>query len=409
MTRIIKKLTALLTVILILTGFLIINAGAADVRERIASFTEHNSDVLCIAHRGDWHSYPENSAEAIRAASEYGIVSVDVKITADGKAVLMADETLDRMCVMPDGTAANGNVSSYALDDIQNMLLRISNGVDRKSATDFHPASLKEAAEAAGSDAALMINLKCADFKTVYNEVKALGITDNVIFRFSDKNKRILETIDDTEGINVCGNYQGNIIFLATKVIKDSLSHRINTIELGSANGHGVLYDSFLMRRFDTNGKAMVSMVNGRCGKRTDNEKGWDDLITRGYSVIETDYPKELSEYIDRIEAEKLDLERHLTLNEETDLSLYTTDTESAFVSAVKNAKSALNKASSLSQLEDARFNLLSAADKLTVGAKKAVTLSFKPTPGRIIAVVLCGAAVLTSQILLYKRREKKN
>lgn len=404
-----KKLIFLLVTVLTLAGFFTLNAGASDAKERTACFTENNTEVVCVAHRGDWHSYPENSAEAVKAAAEYGVVSVDIKLTADGQPVLMADETVDRMCADADGKAVSDKVNSFTLSDLKELRLRGGNGADRTIVTDFIPASLEDAAEAAGTDAALMLNLSCSDFNAVYEKAKELNILDRVIFRFSESNKKILETVKGFSDISTCGNYQGNIIFLATGAIKNSFANGINTVELGSANGHGVLYDNFLMKRFESRGKAMVSMVNGRCGKRADSEIGWDDLISRGYSIIETDYPKELSDYIQKTDSAKAELERYLSLYEDTDLSPYTTDTETAFSNAVSQAKAVLKKSSSLSEVENARFSLQSAADKLTVGAKKAVTLSFKVTPGRIAAVVLCGAAVLVSQILLYKRREKKD
>lgn len=408
MAQRLKNIISLLVISVFVTGFFTVNAGAADAKEYIACFNENNSEIVCIAHRGDWHSFPENSAEAVSAAREYGVISVDVKITADGHCVLMADDTVDRMCADESGKTASGSVSSFTLEEMQKLYLRSGNGTDRTQTTQFHPASLKDAFDAAGSEAVLMLNLSCSDFKAVYDEANALDIPDKVIFRFADSSKKILEAVNGIEGINVCGNYQGNIIFLATKAVKDCRNHRINTIELGSANGHGVLYDNFLMKRFDTQGKAMVSMVNGRCGKRADSETGWDDLITRGYSIIETDYPKELSDYLAKTDFAKTELERYLSVYEDTDLSPYTTDTETAFKEAVTDAENILGSASSLSEIENARYNLQSAADKLTVGAKKAVTLAFRPTPGRVIAVVLCGAAILVSQILLYKRREKK-
>ena len=83
---------------------------------------------------------------------------------------------------------------------------------------------------------------------------------------------------------------------------------------MGSTNGNGVLYDNFLMKRFVGSKRAMVSMVNGRCGKRADNEAGWDDLISRGYSVIETDFPAELTEYIRKTETAATDLEKNIDI-----------------------------------------------------------------------------------------------
>lgn len=405
----IRKIFAVITVVIIILSTFIMNTGAYDASEATEYFSKNNNEIICIAHRGDWHNYPENSAEAVKTAAEYGVVSVDIKVTSDNKVILMADDTVDRMCVDDGGKTVTGNVKDFTLEQLQKMYLRSANGTEKNAKTDFHPASLEEAATALDGSAALMLNLKCADFKTVYETVKVLKITDKVVFRFSDKNKNILETVKGADDITACGNYQGNIIFLATSAVKSSLTNGLYTVELGSKNGHGVLYDSFLMNRFDENGKAMASMVNGRCGKRTDNEIGWDDLISRGYSVIETDYPAELTEYLETSESVKDELERIYSQYRDTDTTPFTTDTEDAFISALTEAEKLVNGFGSRSEYENARFNLQTSFDNLTVGEKKAVTLSFDFSIGKLIAAVLCGAAILTSQILLYKRREKKN
>lgn len=408
MTHISRKFFSVLTVLIIIISIFSVCAGAYDAKERVSCFNRYGGEIVCVAHRGDWHSYPENSAEAVRAAAEYGVISVDIKITSDKKPVLMADDTTDRMCVDSDGKTVSGRVSDFTLAQLEEMYLRSSNGTVKNGKTAFHPASLQNALEAAGSEAALMLNIKCEDFRTVYSAVKSYNALASVIFRFTDKNKKIIETVNGITDITVCGNYQGNIIFLATNAVKKCRANGITATELGSANGHGVLYDRFLMKRFDSEGRAMVSMVNGRCGKRTDSEKGWDDLISRGYSIIETDYPAELCEYIERVDNAKYELERYIGRYENTDTAEFTTDTENAFKSSVDNGKKLVSDLASLSELEEARFNLQSSYDNLTVGAKKAVTLSFNLSAGRVVAAVLCGAAILISQILLYKRREKK-
>ena len=244
------------------------------------------------------------------------------------------------------------------------------------------------------------------DFKTVYDYVKALGKLDETVFRINAKPKKIIELTRDLDGVNVTGNYQGNIIFLATSAVKKYFAANIYTIEMGSTNGNGVLYDNFLMKRFVGSKRAMVSMVNGRCGKRADNETGWDDLISRGYSVIETDFPAELTEYIRKAETAATDLEKNIDIYANTDLSPYTSETEKAFSSALSAAKKTLDGRSSFSELTDARSALQSAHDSLKVGAKKNVALKFRFTPGRIIAIVLCAAAFTGGTLFLRSKRE---
>lgn len=406
MVNIWKKTAIFILSLILFTALSVGSAIAADASDIASDFSDCKKNIICIAHRGDWHSFPENSAEAINAAAEYDAVSVDVRLTADGKPVLMADEKVDRMSVDGEGKSVSGKVSSFTLAQLKELYLRESNGGTDKKKTTCRIPELKEIYETAAGRTAVMLNVQENDFKTVYDYVKALGKLDETVFRINAKPKKIIELTRDLDGVNVTGNYQGNIIFLATSAVKKYFAANIYTIEMGSTNGNGVLYDNFLMKRFVGSKRAMVSMVNGRCGKRADNETGWDDLISRGYSVIETDFPAELTEYIRKTETAATDLEKNIDIYANTDLSPYTSETEKAFSSALSAAKKTLDGRSSFSELTDARSALQSAHDSLKVGAKKNVALKFRFTPGRIIAVVLCAAAFTGGTLFLRSKRE---
>ena len=401
MTHKLLKSASLAMLIVVILGIFTTNAVAID----IDAFSD-SENIICISHRGDWHAYPENSAEAVRSATRYGAVSVDVRVTSDGRAVLLADETTDRMVTDADGKTVSKNVSDMTLEELTALYLRAENGGEDKPKTSYKVASLEEAINSANGTA-LVINTSCDDFSAVYDYLKSLKLVDKVIFRFrNDSMSEILLTTVGLENVRFLGNYQGNIIFLATSAVKKSLGRGM-AIELGSKNGNGVLYDEFLMSRFESDGKAMVSMVGGRSGKRPDSERGWDDLITLGYTIIETAYPEQLNGYLDRIEAEKKQLAYYVDMYKSTDMQPYTTDTENAFTDALSDARKLIGKTGSLSEFQNSRHALQSAYDNLTIGEKKAVTLKFDFTVGRILAVVFVGAAFVVSQILLYKRRDK--
>lgn len=406
MVNIWKKTAIFILSLILFTALSVSSVIAADASDIASDFSDGKKNIICIAHRGDWHSFPENSAEAINAAAEYDAVSVDVRLTADSKPVLMADEKVDRMSVDGEGKSVSGKVSSFTLAQLKELYLRESNGGTDKKKTTCRIPELKEIYETAAGRTAVMLNVQENDFKTVYDYVKALGKLDETVFRINAKPQKIIELTKDLDGVNVTGNYQGNIIFLATSAVKKYFAANIHTIEMGSTNGNGVLYDNFLMKRFVGSKRAMVSMVNGRCGKRADNETGWDDLISRGYSVVETDFPAELTEYIRKNETAATDLEKNIDIYANTDLSPYTSETEKAFSSALSAAKKTLDGRSSFSELTDARSALQSAHDSLKVGAKKNVALKFRFTPGRIIAVVLCAAAFTGGTLFLRSKRE---
>ena len=113
-----------------------------------------------------------------------------------------------------------------------------------------------------------------------------------------------------------------------------------------------------------------------------------------------------MTEYIKKTEAAATDLEKNIDLYAGTDLSPYTSESEKSFVTALSAAKELLNDKASFSELTDAWSALQSAHDSLTVGVKKTVTLKFNFTPGRIIAVVLCGAAFTIGTLYLRSKRK---
>lgn len=403
MTRFLRKSLLYVMIITLICNIFAISV-AATAKEDIDSADK----VICIVHRGDWHAYPENSAQAVGAGIQYGFVSVDLKITKDKKVVLMADDTTDRMVVDAQGATVSGPVSEKTLEELTSLYLRAENGSQTKAKTDCHVAGLADALTEVPENTFLVLNTTCADFETVYSQVKQLNAADKVFYRFNtDSTSDIVKTVAKYDDVSVSGNYQGNIIFMATSAVDKSLANGMNIIELGSANENGVLYDEFLMERFDEKGKAMASMVNGRCGGRPDNERGWDDLIARGYSVIETDYPEKFAQYLLQTDEEKKSLNYYIDTYNSTDLTPYTTDSEKAFTQALAQAKEVSLKASSLSEIQNARHSLQSSYDVLTIGEKKAVTLKFDFTVGRAIALVLCGGAIIAAQIFFFKKRDK--
>jgi glycerophosphoryl diester phosphodiesterase len=80
------------------------------------------------AHRGYSSDFPENTLPALEAALEAGadVAEIDVRLTRDGKLVLMHDATVDRT------TDGSGPVSAMTLEEVRT--LDAGRGFDRKFA-----------------------------------------------------------------------------------------------------------------------------------------------------------------------------------------------------------------------------------------------------------------------------------
>ena len=81
MTHKILKSASVLMILLMIFNIFATSVAATD----IDSFAL-GDEIICISHRGDWHSYPENSAEAVKAA---GLSAAILSITPSSSCALV--------------------------------------------------------------------------------------------------------------------------------------------------------------------------------------------------------------------------------------------------------------------------------------------------------------------------------
>lgn len=112
-----RRTAASFTATLALVAVLAIDHTAATVHaaQPLGSLGLNNGVPLTIAHRGDPAAAPENTLPAFEAALRSGaeVLELDLRVSADGEAVLFHDESLDRTT---DGT---GLVSDLSLAELQ--------------------------------------------------------------------------------------------------------------------------------------------------------------------------------------------------------------------------------------------------------------------------------------------------
>lgn len=132
--------------------------------------------ILTCAHRGAHENNSENSLASIEKAIEEGIemVEIDVRQSKDGHLILMHDETLDRT------TNASGNVSDYALEELNQFNLKNSRGV----LTNEKIPTLKEVLVLGRGK--MYFDLDISDgkvsFERIYQVVKQYGMIKQSLF-----------------------------------------------------------------------------------------------------------------------------------------------------------------------------------------------------------------------------------
>lgn len=374
------------------------------IDEIISSYNNPNGRVLCVASLGNPRLYPENSIEGINSAIAMGadIVTVCVQKTKDNKLVLMSDASLKRMCVnKDDGTTVTGNVSDYTLTELQSkFFLKDGKGGQTAETTKCSVASLEEAIGACKSKVMLMINNGWQYAENINALARTHEACDSIIIR-GVKSTEAIKNFISKVGVPVChisAIHTQDSDVSAKSFVAEALTAGANPVELRSAKKNAAIFKSSVLARFDGTGRAFISTTTqDYCGGRDDLLVEWTDLIERGYSIIETDYPKELVLYIKQIESYRTELTSLIMQAQGLNTSRYTDETSKDLKEKLAEAEkiSAMGRVS-LNQIDKARYDIQESLDSLTI--KTGTEKTGLPTWAIVLIVIgaIIGLLVLT-------------
>ncbi len=417
-----KKYSSFMLAITMLLSVLSINAFAeksetpkmSTFEEIIFSFNNPNGRLMCVANRGNWRNFPENSLEGIQSCIDMGvdIVSVDVQRTKDGKFVLLADDDLSRMCVLEDGRPATAKVSEETLSDIKEFyFLRNSRGGANAKPTKYKVPSLEETIMLCKGKIMIMIDNAWEYGDEIQSVVKGLE-ADELVILFGAVNPEEVSAYIDRNGLpisHICGYYEGVMSSAAKRYVKDTIAAGAKTIRLSSPNSYSSLFKKSVLKKFEGNGRAFISTTSPNfCGGREDLRGDWSDLAARGYSIIETNYPQDLVNYIRDIESNRSNLSTIITQAQGINTSSYSKESSKELKSALKSAQELASIGStSLENIDVARYNLQQAIDSMSPrGENEGNGISAKSIALIIIIVVIIIIFVL---LVLRKNNQKKS
>ncbi len=256
---------------------------------------------MVAAHRGDWRNAPENSLAAFISAANMGvdIIELDLKKTKDGEIVIMHDDQIDRT------TTGKGRPEEYTLDQLKTF--RLKNGLGRASENNSIP-TLREVMLAL-KDKPVTVNLDKSYpyFNEAYAILKETGTLKKAIFKadvpFADLKTKYPNLI-------------GKIIYMAVvnldqpqskKVIKDYIE-KMNPYAfefIFSRDTSTLLTDNKFAR--STGAKIWVNSLWASLNGGHDDDlaveagnkkNSWDWIIAHGATIIQTDRPKEMLDYL---------------------------------------------------------------------------------------------------------------
>ena len=263
--------------------------------------------VFVAAHRADWQYAPENSLQSLKNAIFFGadIIETDVRQTKDGQFVMMHDTTIDRM------THGSGRIADLTLAEIKQHRLKTNWG----QSTTYPVATLEEYIEEAKDKAVLYLDKAGIDLSgkeegstvrdllEVLRRHDALQMTMFVLDWPYDKARRIFGTALDS------------VIYCP--VVDDKIPNLSAYVEEYIDKLHPVAFQ-FRMASLDTQTYALLPHVlnsgsrafvastwPNHTAQHDDNvsifrrpSEGWGWLIENGFTILETNFPKSLIQYL---------------------------------------------------------------------------------------------------------------
>lgn len=270
--------------------------------------------VMVVAHRachapapsrGLTSALPENSIAALERCIALGVdlVEIDVRRTQDGALVLMHDDKVDRT------TTGKGKVADLTLGELQAYRLKADG-----QATDAAPPTLCAFLKAARGRILVNLDIKEGPLSAqVARVVHDVGADDWVLFKaradLGDApiaDQPLYKTLAFMPIVGGKGGRRAEQLAAITAA-QASGGRAIPAIEMDAlkADGFVAVRDAARSARVrvwtnSLTGKGLKGLPDaaGDSHALTDPGKAWGGLIAQGVSVVQTDYPAALLDYL---------------------------------------------------------------------------------------------------------------
>ena len=266
----------------------------------VKEFYNPNSKyVLVVAHRGDWRNAPENSLQAYQNSIDMGadVIEIDVRKTKDGKFVIIHDKTVNRT------TNGRGKVSDMTLAEIKQLYLKSGHGI----VTRHRVPTLEEVLELVKGKILVNIDKGDAYFDEIYDLLVKTGTEKQVLLKtYTD-----LKTVQSKSKNDI----PHKSLFMATIYVekKDS-EERIKEFTTVNPVAYEICFSKespqltrALKMIKDSGSKIWISSLWGSINGNHDDDTAveenkpdetWGWLLDQGASVIMTDRPAALIQYL---------------------------------------------------------------------------------------------------------------
>ncbi len=270
----------------------------------------NSSHVMVVAHRGCWDNddIPENSIASIRRCIQIGvdIIELDVRVTRDGVPVLLHDDSLDRT------TTGTGLVADLNWSDIRELPLKPGAGGEVDANVAQRVPTLEEALQEIRGKILINLDIKAGDFDQTFAVVSAVKIEDQILMKMvaapHDTQLTSAEFLGRTKFMPIIRDCVG---LAPGQYCSRKLSDAVPGYDLFNPIAYEVVYTNsgylsegigWLLER----GRVWVNTLEPNYAGGLDDEMALDDpdavwgsLVRSGVSIIQTDYPEALLEYLE--------------------------------------------------------------------------------------------------------------
>lgn len=297
---------------LFLTSVLVTPSSA---QGQLCNLREPQADghIFVAAHRADWIYAPENSIQGLRNAIFFGadLIEIDVRRTRDGHYIMMHDATVDRT------TNGSGTIADMTLDEIRQLRLKTNWG----QSTPFTVPTLDDFIIEAKGHAYLYLDKAGIDLPGNSEGTTVRELLD--ILRRHDALQEAVFVLNwpYEKARRIFGTALDSVVYCP--VIEDRIPNLSDYVETFLRELHPAAFQ-FRLESLDTESyrllphvlasgsRAFVASTWPRHTAGHDDEasifrspaEGWGWLVGQGFTIIETNYPKDLIQFLRNKSAE---------------------------------------------------------------------------------------------------------
>ncbi|QPH39306.1 glycerophosphodiester phosphodiesterase family protein [Pedobacter endophyticus] len=260
-----------------------------------------NGNILISAHRGDWRNAPENSLQSLEFGIQKGfdIIECDLKRTKDGALIIMHDKTIDRT------TTGKGKPEEYTLAQLKQFKLTNATG----HPTNHTIPTLEEYLISAKARAILCIDKGFEYFDQAMELVNKRDMKSQIIYNVP---AITLDSLQSLQLKHLDSDLMLNILGFPTDVSKarqlsQTYIDRKNAIMHPTFKSDTIAFVKWVPTvKADGHHLWLNALWPEHNGGHDDDkaveenkpDEAWGWLIAHGATIIQTDRPKELLQYL---------------------------------------------------------------------------------------------------------------